>query len=103
MAMRRKLVDLAGSGKLVRLFIRPEADDPFLAAVVKVEGDSVEIEAFDSSTLEKWGEVVVMVSDVYRIDLYSRKVAELVMEMSLQGVIPQAPDGGEGEPHAPIA
>lgn len=96
--MREKLLELAGTGRLVRLSIRPEANDPFLATISRVSIDgSFELEAFDSDTLEKWGEITLMVGDVYRIDTYTRKVAELVLSKSLEGELKVGPrDEGDG-------
>lgn len=78
--MRLYLDYLAQSKNIVQIYTRLEPNVPFLARVFRVDLDTVFLLTYDIDTFEQWGEVVLNINDLYRIDLWTVEVSRRLFD-----------------------
>lgn len=81
--MRNCLLSLEQDKRIARVFTRLEPNDPFLARVDRVDLNTVVLLTYDIDTFEQWGEVVLNIGDLYRIDLWSVEVSRKLFDRCL--------------------
>lgn len=84
--MRSKLQTAAESGKAIRVHTRIDRDTCYVGAVLRVGLETFDMELWNSDDLSVWGESTFLLSDIYRIDTYTRDLAEAVLERAFIGV-----------------
>lgn len=98
--MRSKLQAAAESGKAIRIHTRVEPDTCFVGRVMRCGLDTVDLELWSADDLSVWGESTFMIADIYRIDTYTRDLAEAILERSFGGEVPQRDEDEGGQHHA---
>ena len=68
MVLRDRLIQLSETNHTVRIY-SGRADDYYVARIMRVGHDYVEFEAY--RTGEKWGEVLMLLADVRRVEIFN--------------------------------
>ena len=68
MVLRDRLIQLSESGHAVRIY-SGRGDDYYAARIVRVGHDYLEFEAYRDG--EKWGEVLMLLADVRRVEVFN--------------------------------
>lgn len=89
MTLRDRLIKLQETGQLVRLFGYRE-EDYYICRILKVGYDYLEMEAFWDG--DKWGEVLMVLADVRRVEVYNVYAAR----DELQRLYDSMPNGPAG-------
>lgn len=101
--MRSKLQAAAESGKAIRIHTRIDRDTCFVGTVLRVGLETFDIELWNADDLSIWGESTFLIGDIYRIDTYTRDLAEAILERAFRGeatVLTKRDDDQEGREHA---
>jgi hypothetical protein len=68
MVLRDRLVQLSETNQLIRIYTG-RGDDFYVARLVRVGHDYLEFEAYREG--EKWGEVLMLLADVRRVEVFN--------------------------------
>jgi hypothetical protein len=90
MVLRDRLIQLSDSNQLVRIYTG-RGDDYYVARIVRVGHDYLEFEAYRAG--EKWGEVLMALGDVRRVEIFNIDAAR----SDLNRLYESSRDGKDGD------
>jgi hypothetical protein len=95
MVFRDRLIQLSETNQLVRIFTG-RGDDFYVARIVRVGHDYMEFEAYRDG--EKWGEVLMALGDVRRVEVFNIDAARTDLNRLYQSSTdrPRPEDGLSG-------
>lgn len=81
MVLRDRLIQLSEANQLIRIY-SGRGDDFYVARIVRVGHDYLEFEAYRQG--EKWGEVLLLLADVRRIEVFNADAARIDLDRLYQ-------------------
>lgn len=81
MVLRDRLIQLSEANQLIRIY-SGRGDDFYVARIVRVGHDYLEFEAYRQG--EKWGEVLMLLADVRRIEVFNVDAARIDLDRLYQ-------------------
>lgn len=93
MVLRDRLIQLSETSHSVRIY-SGRGDDYYVARIVRVGHDYVEFEAYRDG--EKWGEVLMLLADVRRVEVFNVDAARSDLDRLYQSSRGEMPKSDEG-------
>jgi hypothetical protein len=91
MVLRDRLIQLSEANQLIRIY-SGRGDDFYVARIVRVGHDYLEFEAYRQG--EKWGEVLMLLVDVRRIEVFNVDAARNDLDRLYQSSSDKPVDDG---------